>query len=383
VRATESLDLIAARYRIRDRVGTGGMAQVYLARDESLGRDVALKIFRRELAEDEDLQRQQGEIRLLARLSHPSLVTLFDAISDDRGRAVLVLEYVPGSDVRARLARGPMPPAEVAALGADVARALAYIHGQGVVHRDISPANILLPDDHASGPTAKLTDLGIARLIDDAKITATGSVIGTAGYMSPEQVEGRPATPAGDVYSLGLVLLECLTGRRGYPGSAVESAVARLTRDPVVPPALPPAWRELLLALTARDPDARPTAAEAVERLSALISLPAPALDVPTRADIPTAAMTVGGAPEPTKVLPARDAPAAPPKPRPARRRVVQVVAGVALAVAVALVVVLIMVSTRHDAPRPDPVTSYPAVSGPLGDHLRQLEKQTSVRYEP
>ncbi|GMA95462.1 hypothetical protein GCM10025881_22860 [Pseudolysinimonas kribbensis] len=214
-------------------------------------------------------------------------MTLFDAVSDDRGRGVLVLEYVHGSDVRARLARGPLPPPEVAAIGADVARALAYIHGQGVVHRDISPANILLPDDNASGPTAKLTDLGIARLVDDAKITATGSVIGTAGYMSPEQAEGRPATPAGDVYSLGLVLLECLTGRREFPGSGVESAVARLARDPAIPPALPAAWQELLRTMTARDPDGRPTAAEAAQRLSALVSLQAPALDDPSSPSSP------------------------------------------------------------------------------------------------
>ncbi|GAA2077590.1 hypothetical protein GCM10009840_10410 [Pseudolysinimonas kribbensis] len=382
---TESLDLIAARYRLRDRVGTGGMAEVYRALDESLGRDVALKIFRRELAEGEDLHRQQGEIRLLARLSHPSLVTLFDAVSDDRGRGVLVLEYVHGSDVRARLARGPLPPPEVAAIGADVARALAYIHGQGVVHRDISPANILLPDDNASGPTAKLTDLGIARLVDDAKITATGSVIGTAGYMSPEQAEGRPATPAGDVYSLGLVLLECLTGRREFPGSGVESAVARLARDPAIPPALPAAWQELLRTMTARDPDGRPTAAEAAQRLSALVSLQAPALDDPSLAELPTVAMTVAAAPDPTKVLPANPAPDQPAaaKPRMRGRRAVQLVAGLALAVAVVLVVVLVMVSAHGATPRPDPVTSYPAVSGPLGEHLKQLEKQTSVTYAP
>lgn len=384
--ATESLDLIAARYRVQARVGTGGMAEVYRARDESLGRDVALKIFRREFAEGEDLHRQQGEIRLLARLSHPSLVTLFDAVSDERGRGVLVLEYVHGSDVRARLAAGPLPPPEVAAIGADVARALAYIHGQGVVHRDVSPANILLPDDNASGPTAKLTDLGIARLIDDARVTATGSVIGTAGYMSPEQAEGRPATPAGDVYSLGLVLLECLTGRREFPGSGVESAVGRLARDPVIPPALPPAWRELLLAMTARDPDARPAAVEAVEELSSLVSLQVPALDDASLAELPTAAMTIAELPDPTKVLPGLPVsaePAATPKPRKAGRRAVQLVAGLALAVAVILVVVLVMVSAHGTTSRPDPVTSYPAVSGPLGEHLKQLEQQTSVTYEP
>ncbi|MFF2773001.1 serine/threonine-protein kinase [Streptomyces bacillaris] len=231
---------IADRYLLLDRIGSGGMAEVFRAHDELLGRDVALKVFRREFALADDLRRQRGEVRILANLSHPSLVTLFDTTSDAEGRGVLVLEFVDGTDARARLKDGPLPEAAVAALGADIARALAYIHGKGVVHRDIAPANILLPGATSSGVAAKLTDLGIARLVDDARITSTGFVIGTASYLSPEQAGGSQVGPPSDVYSFGLVLLECLTGERAFPGSGVESAAARLSRDPEMPERLNP-----------------------------------------------------------------------------------------------------------------------------------------------
>ncbi|WP_433862010.1 serine/threonine-protein kinase [Streptomyces sp. L7] len=263
---------IARRYHLLQRIGSGGMAEVYRAHDELLGRDVALKVFRREFASADDLRRQKGEVRILANLSHPSLVTLFDTTSDEEGRGVLVLEFVDGTDAGARLKAGPLPSPAVAALGADVARALAYIHGRGVVHRDIAPANILLPSATASGVHAKLTDLGIARLIDDARITSTGFVIGTASYLSPEQAAGRPVGPPSDVYSLGLVLLECLTGTREFPGSGVESAVARLSRDPEVPETLDPEWRRLIRSMVAREPDHRPTAAAVADQLAGLLA---------------------------------------------------------------------------------------------------------------
>ncbi|MFB9749734.1 serine/threonine-protein kinase, partial [Leifsonia shinshuensis] len=267
---------VADRYRLVERVGSGGMAEVFRAHDEMLGRDVALKIFRREFASAEDLQRQQAEVRLLANLSHPSLVTLFDTTSDVDGRGVLVLEYVDGTDAGARLKAGPLPAPAVAALGADIARALAYIHAKGVVHRDVSPANILLPGATSSGVAAKLTDLGIARLVDDARITSTGFVIGTASYLSPEQAAGGPVGAPSDVYSLGLVLLECLTGRREFPGSGVESAAARLARDPEVPATLDPDWRQLLRSMVARDPGDRPAADVVAARLGELLASAGP-----------------------------------------------------------------------------------------------------------
>ncbi|MCI0159365.1 serine/threonine protein kinase [Leifsonia shinshuensis] len=395
--------LIADRYRILERIGRGGLADVYSATDEALGREVALKIFRPEYASAADLRRQQDEVRILATRSHPSLVTLFDAISDTEGHAVLVLEYVKGSDVRERLRSGAIAAPAVAAIGADIARALAYLHGAGVVHRDVSPANILLPESAASGVAAKLTDLGIARLVDDAKVTATGTVIGTASYLSPEQAAGRPLTAATDVYSLGLVLLECLTGRREFPGTAVESATARLSRDPRVPESLGAAWGDLLRAMTARDPAVRLPAADAAVRLSALLAqeapTPGPTAVLPAPDEVPTAPMAARDVTttlpptvllptegERTEAAPARDAarPASPGRPTSRRRRrtiaIILVLDAVAAVVAVILTIGALAGSAQ---PTPDPVGSYPAVGGTLGTHLKQLEHQVSTSYAP
>src|SRR5205823_4403033 len=143
-------------------------------------------------------------------------------------------------------------------LGAQIGNALAYVHGHGTIHRDIKPANILI--DREGQP--KITDFGIARLVDSARRTATGVTVGTAAYLSPEQVTGAEVGPACDVYSLGLVLLECLTGRREYPGTGAEAALARLHRPPEIPASLPRPWPGLLAAMTDSDPSRRPAAAE-------------------------------------------------------------------------------------------------------------------------
>ena len=212
-------------------------------------------------------------MRLLASLSHPGLVTLFDAGKDDAGRddgeageprAFLVMELIDGPDLRKRLRECErLESAEAAYVGAELAGALAYIHGRGVIHRDVKPANILLPPAVAGTlPRAKLTDFGIARMIDGARITAANATLGTANYLSPEQASAQEVGPSCDIYSLGLVLLECVTGRIEFGGSAVEAAVARLSRDPDIPGYLGHHWQTLLTGMTARDPDQRPTAAE-------------------------------------------------------------------------------------------------------------------------
>ncbi|MER1995976.1 MAG: serine/threonine-protein kinase [Arthrobacter sp.] len=264
--------LIAGRYRLIEPIGHGGMATVYRGLDEALGRDIAVKLFRASAVDPDDVGRQETEMRLLASLTHPGLVTLYDAGKDDAGRddgpdgeprAFLVMELLDGPDLRKRLRETPLPAADVAYVGAELAGALAYIHARGVIHRDVKPANILLPPAVAgTAPRAKLTDFGIARMVDGARYTATGATLGTANYLSPEQASGQSASGASDIYSLGLVILECLTGRIEFGGSPLEAAVARLSRDPEIPDSMGTQWGSLLAGMTARDPDSRPTAAE-------------------------------------------------------------------------------------------------------------------------
>ncbi|WP_234005407.1 serine/threonine-protein kinase [Arthrobacter sp. PGP41] len=294
--------VLGERYRVGQVIGDGGMGSVYRGTDVVLGREVALKVFRADVTDPEELRRQQAEARMLAGLNHPGLVTLFDTgtlLSGGREVPFLVMELVSGVDLRGHLASGPLPGAEVARLGAELAGALQYIHHRGVVHRDIKPANILLTRYTADSPLRpKLADFGIARMLDGARVTATNMVPGTAAYLSPEQASGEQVGPAADIYALGLVLLEALTGKVAFPGPPLEAAVARLSQDPDIPDALGPRWTPLLAAMTARDPRARPEASGVAAELG-------------TAGDRGGLANAAGGAtaatealPQPTRVLP-------------------------------------------------------------------------------
>ncbi|UEL29554.1 serine/threonine-protein kinase [Pseudarthrobacter sp. L1SW] len=393
-------EVLGGRYRLGEVIGRGGMSSVYCARDENLGRDVALKLFAPQAPDADELKRQEAEIQLLATLNHPGLVTLFDAGIDtrvpDEPRPFLTMELVEGQDLRSRIRHSTVPLEELAVIGAGIADALAYVHGLGIIHRDIKPGNILLVQIRPGEPLRpKLTDFGIARIVDSTRLTATGTMVGTAAYLSPEQALGQPLAPSTDIYSLGLVLLECIKGTVEYPGSAVESAVARLHRAPEIPEDLPSEWANLIRSMTAIEPLERPAAAD---------------IETALRQALVSPASTPGElAPETTRVLPAmpfrppsitaeesveeiREAaepgaadagdqgPARPVdalnrdrakdiKPRTKRFWLAAILALVVVVAAVAAVMMTLSAQSTPD------VVPYPTVTGVLGEHLEELQK--------
>lgn len=266
----DAAPLLEGRYRIEGAIGQGGMSVVHRATDEVLHRPVAVKLFH---PGSVDIARQEAELGVLASLEHHNLVSLLDAGVvtgvDGTAQRYIVMSLVIGQDLEARLSVGPLASRHIAEIGYDMAEALDYIHAHGVVHRDIKPSNILLVDygNGSERARARLTDFGIALAAGVERLTADGVTTGTAAYLSPEQARGAEVGPASDVYSLGLVLLQCFTRRREFPGSLVESAIARLSRDPVVPEPLPERWKHLLRAMTAQDPAERPLGGQLVVML--------------------------------------------------------------------------------------------------------------------
>jgi serine/threonine protein kinase len=415
--------VLAGRYRLEEMLGSGGAAEVFRATDELLQRQVAVKVFRVDNSPLDDGRRQQSEMRVLASLNHPALVTVFDAGREDGGphaqRAFLVMELIHGMTLADQIAQGPLPAADTARIGMRVAQALAYVHDQNIVHRDVKPANVLIATLQAGDEpefSAKLTDFGIARLVGDSRMTMHGMTVGTAQYLSPEQARGVDVGPAADVYSLGLVLLECLTGVVAFPGSAVESAGARLHRPPVIPSELGAEWVVLLTAMTELSPGARPTAGEVAERLRGLafsatgntgpsdtalsnaalsdtalsnaalsdtalsnaalsdsaLSGGHPAAGTSTTAPIPIveAGMAASATAQPSAAH--RAAPAESEVRRLSGRLIlILVVLGLA---AIAIAIVLITRSGSGSGSSNTPAPSYPSVPGQLGTDLRQLQ---------
>jgi hypothetical protein len=294
--------LLAGRYRLGPVIGQGGMSVVHRAQDETLHRSVAVKVFHPGMV---DIARQEAEQGVLASLEHHNLVSLLDAgvVEDQEGRVrrFIVMALVTGQDLEARLAVGPLASRHIAEIGFDMAEALDYIHARGVIHRDIKPSNILLVDygNGSDRARATLTDFGIALAEGVERLTADGVTTGTAAYLSPEQARGVEVGPASDVYALGLVLLQCFTRRREFPGSLVESAVARLARDPVVPEPLPEHWRSTLSAMTARDPAVRPTGAALVSLLRDVVIADTAAADPTVQGATGSTATTASTAPAP------------------------------------------------------------------------------------
>lgn len=290
--------LLGERYRLDQLIGRGGMAAVWSATDTVLGRAVAVKrLHSGLLADDEHAERFRREAVLVARLSHPNLVHLLDRGEDGDG-PYLVMELVEGENLKTRLRReGPLPPEEAARICAAVGRALAYAHSQGVVHRDIKAQNVLLTRDGA----VKLADFGIARLIeaDDAEgLTRTDMLLGSADYLSPEQADGRPVDARTDVYSLGILLYECLTGVLPFTGEGFVAVAMKHCSEPLPDPRLAnpavPDWLALVaMRAAAKEPAERyPDAARMV---AALEDRDAGTLVMPLSPPIPAAATETEG----------------------------------------------------------------------------------------
>jgi len=257
--------LLLNRYQPTRLLARGASALVFQGWDEVLGRNVAIKLFRTYTAESMDAF--GVEVRVLAALNHHGVVAIndmgLDLSSADEPHPFLVMEFVRGMSLRERLNERRPTTTEIGELGFEIAEALEYVHAQGVIHRDITPSNIMLVDygTALSRPRARLTDFGIAIAVGTEHEQGQPTE-GTPAYLSTEQASGWSLTPASDIYSLGLVLLECFTGVRAFPGTALTSALARLDNDPEIPESVPARWAELLRRMTSRDPAGRPVAAE-------------------------------------------------------------------------------------------------------------------------
>lgn len=268
-------DVVDDRYLVGELLGRGGMAEVFRAIDLAADQDVVAVKLLRSVERGSD-RRFAAEAQVLAGLDHPGMVRLRGS-GTHAGVPYLVLDLADGGSLARDLSAGPVGLARALDIGEQVAEALACAHRLGVVHRDVKPSNILF-DDRGR---VRLADFGIARVAGSPDLTATGHLIGSAPYLAPEQAAGERAGPAVDVYALGLVVIECLTGRPCYPGGPVEAAVARLQRQPDIPAGLPGWLRTVLSAMTARDPARRPPAdavAEALRERTADPILPSTAL---------------------------------------------------------------------------------------------------------
>ncbi|WP_405594234.1 serine/threonine protein kinase [Streptomyces sp. NBC_01410] len=347
--------LVAERYRLDEPLGRGAMGEVWRATDQALGRPVAVKLLR---ADDGDAaaERLRMEAQTAARLNHPHVVSMYDSGCHD-GRFYLVMELVDGWSLAQELAvHGLLDPQEAGAIGAQMAAGLSAAHLQGVIHRDIKPGNIMLTTDRI----VKITDFGIARFADDAShtFTATGKILGTGSYLAPERAVGSPAVPASDVYALGCVLYELLTGRPPFRGENTPAVVQQHVHAAPVPPdhlrpEIPRSLADHLLLLLAKDPAQRPTA----EQAAGWLAVEAHSDQAPPTSTAPQAFPPIPPAPA-RPLRPSRSRPTGTPS---------KAVIGVAGAVAFAVAAVIGASVNSGDAvpTSPSPGSTVPSTSTP------------------
>jgi eukaryotic-like serine/threonine-protein kinase len=370
---------LSGRYDLGDRLGSGGMSNVYRATDLTLERTVAVKILAEHLSDDERfVERFRREALAVAKLIHPNIVQVYDT-GKDEGRHYIVMEYVEGRSGAQILQRqGPLEPEAAAEAGIQACTGLDYAHRRGIIHRDVKPGNLMVTGGPAgAGPmTVKLTDFGIARAIEQTRITQVGSVVGTAAYLSPEQVRGEEATPATDVYALGVVLYQFLTGRLPHEGSTLAELAVRQQNERPLPPStynedVPETLGGAVLRALEGDPARRYASAD---ELAGGLQLGLQGEDVTLPLEEGTAATNVLGAetatrrldqtertehrpaspsrrpaaraPQPAPVAPPRAAPAGPPKRGAFSRFARFVMAAVALVLIAAAVAAAVIVAT-------------------------------------
>jgi serine/threonine protein kinase len=334
--------VVDTRYRTVELLGIGGMAEVYLAHDEVLDRDVALKVLSRRCADDgEVIERFRGEARSAAALRHPNIVSIYDWGGTEDGTYYIVMEYLPGGTLKDRILReGRLPPRAAAAAAIQVAEALREAHHNGVIHRDVKPQNVLLTE---SGDV-KVADFGIARAASSATLTRTGVVLGSVHYMSPEQAVGAPADPRSDLYSLGVVLYEMLTGELPYDGEspisvAMKHIEGRLRPLRKVDPSIPEGIDAVTVRLLAKDLEDRyPDATNLLEDLDRVQKGLTPTADT-MRLAVGTTSRPEAEV-QPTAPWEARSGAPSPPAPRRRKKRrrwIVPLVVAAALLAALAL----------------------------------------------
>jgi serine/threonine protein kinase len=342
-------EVIGDRLELRELLGRGGMSEVWLAEDRKLGRLVAVKL----LAGGGDPARLIREARAIAALSHPNIAGVYD-VGEAGGRQFIVLEYLPGGTLEDRLTdERPLPDWETERLAEQIAAGLAHAHANGIVHRDLKPSNVLFD---AEG-RAKLADFGIARAAGQVTLTDAGTVMGTAAYLSPEQAEGRPAGPAADVYSFGVILFRLLTGHLPFTGSTpIELALKHQgTRPPSVRslrPGAPAGLAAIAERALAKSPEARPANGS---QLAALLGEPATAV-LPPAAD-PTLVLRPKQETGATHVLSHRIPPPAGRPPRRDGRRLAALLAVLALLAGGGVLAAVLAAGWGDDPPPAAPVT--------------------------
>ena len=372
--------LLGGRYELGRLIAGGGMGAVWRAVDRRLDRPVAVKLLRANLASDPAfVERFRREARAAAVLSHPNVAGVFD-YGEHEGEAFIVMELVEGENLAERLAReGPLPWPQALAIAGQVARALAAAHAHGLVHRDVKPANVLLSG--VDPPVVKVTDFGIARAEAAVTLTGTGAVLGSAAYVAPEQASGSQVGPAADLYGLGCVLFEMVTGRPPYRGESAVALAAQHVSGPVpnprqLRPGLPGTVAAIILRALQKDPAARFASAAAMAEALAGAS-PGAASGSSGEATAVLPVVPGGTAPRlaaPAGAAPRRAGPPGPPPrvryPRPLAPRLW---AGAAVVVAVAGLAILAWLTVRDADQAAAPAQQGAAVTTPAGVRLPDL----------